>query len=352
MNDLSGRSFGKWSVVKRVKNSTASKGARYLCRCECGTEKEVFGKHLRNGKSKSCGCSHKKDWVGFRNGSLEVVSVDNRDDSTRLICRCDCGNVVDISTTSIYKQVSCGCSRFIDCVGEKYGMLTIKSLLHNYNNTRITYVVCDCECGNRDVITRLNGLRSGNTKSCGCIHSPSLLNKKFGMLTVVSEEQSNSSQRRWLCKCDCGATITLTSYQITSGHTKSCGCLRSDAVSYFEHLVRGYLSNIDINFNAEYSFANCTGVTGYPLRFDFYLPDINLVIECDGIQHFRPVKYFGGLQRFDRQRANDQIKNTYCEENNIHLLRIPYTINDNMTKLYISHFINYLTHKNPVTITV
>ena len=58
------------------------------------------------------------------------------------------------------------------------------------------------------------------------------------------------------------------------------------------------------------------------MRFDFYLPDYNTCIEFDGEQHFKPIKHFGGKERFKQQQKNDQIKNDYCVENNIALIRI------------------------------
>lgn len=60
------------------------------------------------------------------------------------------------------------------------------------------------------------------------------------------------------------------------------------------------------------------------LRFDFWLPDINTIIEFDGKHHFKPIEYFGGEYSFKKVKINDQLKNNYCKENNITLLRISY----------------------------
>ena len=49
-----------------------------------------------------------------------------------------------------------------------------------------------------------------------------------------------------------------------------------------------------------------------------------ILIEFDGEQHFEPVEYFGGEEKFLIQKERDKRKNKYCEENNIPLLRIPY----------------------------
>lgn len=57
--DLTGQKFGRWLVLKQVKNEK-SRDAKFLCRCDCGVEREVLGKNLRNGRSKSCGCYKKE----------------------------------------------------------------------------------------------------------------------------------------------------------------------------------------------------------------------------------------------------------------------------------------------------
>lgn len=60
------------------------------------------------------------------------------------------------------------------------------------------------------------------------------------------------------------------------------------------------------------------------LPFDFYLTNLNICIEYDGIQHFKPINIFGGLNGFILTKNNDEIKTSYCKENNIKLIRISY----------------------------
>ena len=57
--DLKGRTFGKWEVLNNTTHNTKSGNALYLCRCTCGTIKEMRGSHLLSGMSKSCGCNRK-----------------------------------------------------------------------------------------------------------------------------------------------------------------------------------------------------------------------------------------------------------------------------------------------------
>ena len=60
------------------------------------------------------------------------------------------------------------------------------------------------------------------------------------------------------------------------------------------------------------------------LPFDFYLPEKNICIEYDGIQHFEPRDFFGGKVEFEKIKIRDKIKTKYCNSNNIILLRIQY----------------------------
>lgn len=57
--DLSGKQFGRWTVIKRVEDHVSKGGTHYTqyeCMCECGTVKNVVANSLRNGRSYSCGC--------------------------------------------------------------------------------------------------------------------------------------------------------------------------------------------------------------------------------------------------------------------------------------------------------
>lgn len=52
-----------------------------------------------------------------------------------------------------------------------------------------------------------------------------LIGQKFGKLVVVSQADSKSGRRMWNCLCECGRTTTASTYLLKSGHTKSCGCV-------------------------------------------------------------------------------------------------------------------------------
>lgn len=58
-----------------------------------------------------------------------------------------------------------------------------------------------------------------------------LTGKKFGRLTVVSENGKRNGRTHWDCLCDCGRQSIIDGSKLRSGHTKSCGCLKKEYVS-------------------------------------------------------------------------------------------------------------------------
>lgn len=57
-----------------------------------------------------------------------------------------------------------------------------------------------------------------------------------------------------------------------------------------------------------------------PLRLDFYLPQYNIAIECQGKQHFETVKSWGDINAFEERQIRDNIKKELCEGHNIKLI--------------------------------
>ena len=107
-------------------------------------------------------------------------------------------------------------------------------------------------------------------------------------------------------------------------HLSGSGCPKC-STSKGEVYIRDILTKYNIRFEEQTRFKNCINpITNRTLPFDFYLPDYDICIEYDGIQHFEPVEYFGGEKTFKKQQINDIIKDQYCDNNNIKLIRINY----------------------------
>ena len=95
-----------------------------------------------------------------------------------------------------------------------------------------------------------------------------------------------------------------------------------------EKLVSDTLDTMDIEYITEYIFLDLHSVNSGTLRFDFYIPSLKTCIEYDGIQHFEPVGFFGGKTTYELQVKNDELKDDYCMNNDIKLIRIPYFLSD------------------------
>ena len=55
-------------------------------------------------------------------------------------------------------------------------------------------------------------------------------------------------------------------------------------------------------------------------RLDFYLPEYNIAIECQGLQHFKPIEWFGGIEAFNSLVERDKLKKNLCEEHNVKIV--------------------------------
>lgn len=108
--------------------------------------------------------------------------------------------------------------------------------------------------------------------------------------------------------------------QIPNVHLRS-GCPSCNE-SKGEKEISKFLDKYKITYKRQHKFEDCKNQ--YQLPFDFYIPLMRTAIEFDGIQHYQPIDYFGGLEAYNRLKINDEIKNNYCEDNYINLIRIKY----------------------------
>lgn len=123
------------------------------------------------------------------------------------------------------------------------------------------------------------------------------------------------------------------------GSTQSCGCIQK---SKGEDKIKILLNKLNINYIYQKTFKDCYNPkTNYLLRFDFYLPDYNILIEYDGEQHFDVRKHGWFTEKaYQEIKERDQLKNKYCREKNIPLLRIPYTDYNILNENYLLDKIN------------
>ena len=109
--------------------------------------------------------------------------------------------------------------------------------------------------------------------------------------------------------------------QLPKVHMTNHGCQGCNK-SKGELEIKKILDNKKIKYITQHKFDDCKNVL--PLSFDFYISEYNCCIEYDGLQHFEPVKYWGGDETFEKIKLRDKIKTEYCKNNNIQLIRIRY----------------------------
>ena len=129
--------------------------------------------------------------------------------------------------------------------------------------------------------------------------------------------------------------------QCPKDHLKGHGC-KYCSTSVGEKLISESLIKLNIEYNTQYTFKDCKGVSGGSLPFDFYLPKHNMCIEYDGRQHYEPVTQFGGQIEFEKLKQNDLKRNNYCLDKNIKLFRIKYNDISNDLESFVTLISNLL----------
>jgi len=141
--------------------------------------------------------------------------------------------------------------------------------------------------------------------------------KDYIFLEFVDNYKNNKSKFKLKCKNN---HVWETNYSNFINHPDDRGCPYC-MESKGENIINKYLKSYNINYIRQHKFEDCKYKRKLP--FDFYLPDYNCCIEFDGIQHYEPVKRFG-VDNLLLIQKKDKIKNEYCFNNNIRLIRIKY----------------------------
>lgn len=147
-----------------------------------------------------------------------------------------------------------------------------------------------------------------------------------GNILLNPEDYKNNHTANLKIQCSCG-NIFVTSFASYKDGTNTCySCSCKESVG--EKRIREFLESCSINFEQEKRFDDCRDIK--PLPFDFYLPNYNMIIEFDGQHHFEEIH---NRTDYEKTKRHDAIKNKYCEDNNINLLRIPYWDGNKIEKI-------------------
>lgn len=218
----------------------------------------------------------------------------------------------------------------IDLTGKRINLLTVLHKTSERNTSGCVLWTCQCDCGNIiNVSSTL--LNKQSIKSCGCLSKKALekgrgLNfqdltgKKFGKLKVLYRDQDkilkNNRYVNWACQCECGRKLSVLASNLRTGNTQSCGFCGSN--SHGNNKIETILTKAGIPFEREKRFSTCKDKACLP--FDFFVNN-QYLIEYDGEQHTNTDCFFYS----EKTVSHDKIKNHWCEKNNIPLIRIPFS---------------------------
>lgn len=296
--DLTGKTFGKLTVIEKTHPpenlSTAKKRIYWRCRCECGNILVTTTDRLNNGKSKQCeecgriesGLKRRKDLTGKRFGHLVVKRMiyDHKDDNGRnrtlCECECDCGNIVTKRMEDLNPAIpqSCGCSyqevverKVHNVIGETFDRLTV---LDEYTKDGYRKVLCRCVCGTVKEYVKTE-VTSGGTKSCGCLHRErtSIANTKdwTGYISdagvVAIKRIKKNDKGQWLWEWKCPLCGNTFLALPAIIANNHTTSCGCQIQSSGEKIIKHILEKNHIEFIPQYSFDDCK--YKYKLKFDF-----------------------------------------------------------------------------------
>ena len=207
-----------------------------------------------------------KDITGQKFGKLTAIEPTERRSNGNVVwkCKCDCGNEYFVPAGELQKgnTRSCGCLHKANLTEQKFGKLTALEPTDKKMGNSIIWK-CKCDCGNFSEAA-VNILRSGKTKSCGCLNNEyeDLTNMRFGRLTALEPtEKRSAGSVVWKCKCDCGKFSEVSSHNLKSGKARSCGCVRDEKTEEYRKNV--YIENTDLDLlSSKPTKANTSGRRG------------------------------------------------------------------------------------------
>ena len=123
-----------------------------------------------------------------------------------------------------------------------------------------------------------------------------------------------------LCSCKEHTFLTEPYKIVNKSQIKCTYCSKS--ISSYELLVKQWLESNNIHYEMEYSFEDCKNVRVLPFDFKCDVDNNIILIEVDGVQHYKEVGMFSST--LEEQKSRDKIKTEYCESNGYKLIRIPF----------------------------
>lgn len=252
----------------------------------------------------------------FPNDNLEIVLFTKREEPCIIKCK-TCGKIFEYKqgNYALRKQRNYFCNKcfpFKNDIMEKK-RLYFKQFITNSQQWELAQsidnvhsadlVECKClKCGKISSKTIADYLRGrGCIYCCGNKQRTSEdFKQELDPGYVLLSEYKNANSKV-LLEHSCGLKYYVTPHNYLNG--KRCpACSRKQSKG--EHKIEQYLLKHNIDYEKEFPVV----IDRHLLRLDFYLLDLDLYIEFQGIQHYEPVDFFGGEKRLQKQQEYDLLK--------------------------------------------
>ena len=223
-----GARIGRWTVMECEANAengchTSKSTRKWLCRCDCGTERFVLERSLQQGNSYSCGCAR-------------------RENAHKAIAH--------------------------NIAGKTFGQLTALQVAKNQPKNGGIWWTCACSCGNHcDVPASL--LVQGRKTHCGCRTRREFFHKDIAgqrferLMALYPTKQRKKGSVIWHCRCDCGKEIDVSYNELVYSNLQSCGCKKKEhddkLADYLTHIAG---TSLDVIKSKKIPTNNTTGVKG------------------------------------------------------------------------------------------
>lgn len=257
--------------------------SKILCKCKkCEYETIDNYRNLISKKCRYCALIEKSDII--KKGDVKIIKIDNFGDGAFIHLRCNKGHLYKQDRRNLLANKGCK-------------LCYLKNKSFDVEDIKIQFL-------------KIHGnYFSYNFKQYKNVHSK---------IEIICNKGHRFEQK-------------------VSNHLQGKGCPICRE-SLGERIISFFLDKHNIQYIKQKKFDNCKYIN--KLSFDFYIPIINTLIEYDGIQHFEPIKLFGGEEEFKKTQIRDKIKTEYCVNNNIQFVRISYmdNIENKMLKLLSTYY--------------
>ena len=332
------------SDCKLISNKYLNSRSKIRILCNCGNEFEKTFNNFRSGQRQCNTCRNRIFWdiekinqFVKENSDCRLVSKYYVDTETKLTFQCKCGNIFITKWAEFLrgnkKQCNdCGLKNRInlrskdnECfVKEVFELVQYEyEILSEYKRSQSHVKFKHNKCGNIFLMFPNSFLRGQRCPKCNKPPTKTTDSFKQEIYSLVGNEYTmlgeykNNRTKTLIKHNKCNYNWEVRPDDFLRGNR--CPKCRN---TKGERIISAWLDKYNIDYKEQYRIKECRNKR--PLPFDFAIFENNklkLLIEYDGLLHFKQTTLNNDL---NTQKLHDEIKNNFCKENNIKLLRIPY----------------------------